>query len=169
MSLHDFDHIDLEVIVFLVSSISSGSYILCASLSIQCAEAFDGDGFDGDTSFWIECSKVSNSRHIIWLWVSIFVPICYKRKILWRWLHMALIKNYSRMSLEVIFLLSSFCKTVVFGFNLGLRSNFSLVLGQSSIVRFDLVGWALSKISYAFLFPKSFVPPLFYLTVSIAL
>lgn len=51
MSLHDFDHIDLEDFVFLVSSISSGSYILCASLSIQCAEAFDGDGFDGDTSF----------------------------------------------------------------------------------------------------------------------
>ena len=27
-------------------------------------------------------SKVSQSLHIVWLWVSVFVPICYRRKLL---------------------------------------------------------------------------------------
>lgn len=61
------------------------------------------NGFDGDTPFRANCSKVwSHSLHNFWQWVSVFVPICCKRKLLWWWLSKVLIYEYSRMSLGVI-------------------------------------------------------------------
>jgi hypothetical protein len=38
--------------------------------------------FGGDISFRAECPKVSHSMHDVWLWVSVFVPIGCRRKIL---------------------------------------------------------------------------------------
>ena len=33
-----------------------------------------------------ECSKIFHFLHNVWLWVSIFVYICCRRKLLWHWL-----------------------------------------------------------------------------------
>lgn len=72
-----------------------------------------GEGFDSDTSFMAEGSKVSHSLHSVWLWVSAFAPICCRRKHLWWWPSKALIYEYSRMSLGVLLLLGAFGRTLV--------------------------------------------------------
>jgi hypothetical protein len=41
-----------------------------------------GERFNGDIPFRAECSKVCHSLHTIWLWVSMFVLICFRRKLL---------------------------------------------------------------------------------------
>ena len=46
--------------------------------------------------------------HIVWLWVSVLVSICCKRKFFWWQPSKALIYEYSRMPLEVISSLSLF-------------------------------------------------------------
>ena len=75
------DHVDLETLVFLLSSVTSGSYTLSASSSMGFPESW-GERFDGDVLFRYDCSMVSRSLHIVWLWVSVFVPICYRTKLL---------------------------------------------------------------------------------------
>ena len=75
------DHVDLESLVFLLSSVTSGSYTLSASSSMGFPESW-GERFDGDVLFRYDCSMVSRSLHIVWLWVSVFVPICYRTKLL---------------------------------------------------------------------------------------
>jgi hypothetical protein len=59
---------------FLMSSISSGSYTLPASSSAGFPEPRE-EGFDSDIPFKAGYLNV-------WLWVSVFVPIC-RRKPLW--------------------------------------------------------------------------------------
>ena len=54
-----------------------------------------------DIPFRAECSQVSHSLHNVWL--SLFAPICCRRKLLWWWLNKALICEYSRM-LRVFFI-----------------------------------------------------------------
>lgn len=38
-----------------------------------------GEEYNGDITFRLECSKVSHSLHIAWLWVSVF-DLSYCRK-----------------------------------------------------------------------------------------
>lgn len=86
--------------------------------------------FGGSIHLRTECSKVS---HLIWLWVSAFLPICYRRKLLSWWLQgtdlwirgslyhdggRAPVYEYTRMSFQVILLLISFFRRVVFVFSL---------------------------------------------------
>ena len=85
---------------FLVSSIPSGSYNLSTSSSPGFPELW-WEGFDGDIPFRTECSKVSHCLPNVWLSVSLIVPICCTRKLLWWWMNKALIYEYSRMSLGV--------------------------------------------------------------------
>lgn len=54
----DFYHVDVEGLVYLVSFSVSDFYTLPPS-SIGFPEAW-GEGFDGDTPFRVECSKVSH-------------------------------------------------------------------------------------------------------------
>lgn len=41
------------------------------------------EGLYADIVFWAECSTVSHSLHIVWVWVSVFDLICCRRKFLW--------------------------------------------------------------------------------------
>lgn len=52
--------------------------------------------------------------HTVWLWVSIFVPICSMRKPLWWWLSKALIHEEGRISLGVTLSLNYFTSSVWF-------------------------------------------------------
>lgn len=70
------DHVDLEGLVSMVSSILTGSYTLSASSSVGPWEG----GIWWQHPFGPECSKVFHSLHNIWLWVWIFVPICWKEE-----------------------------------------------------------------------------------------
>jgi hypothetical protein len=60
-----FVHVDIEGLVFLMSSISSGSCTLSTSLFSGFSKN-RGEGFDGDIAFRVECSNVS---------LSICVPV----------------------------------------------------------------------------------------------
>jgi hypothetical protein len=40
------------------------------------------EGFDGDTPFQNECSRVFHSLHIVQVWVFVFVSIYSKRKLM---------------------------------------------------------------------------------------
>ena len=71
-------HVNLQVLVCLVSSIPSVSYTLSASSSVGFPDPW-GEQFDGDIFFRPECFKVS-LVHNVWLWVSVFGPICCRRK-----------------------------------------------------------------------------------------
>lgn len=81
------------------------------------------------------------SLYIVWLWVSTLVPICCRKKLLWLWLGKKLTYEYSRMSLVIILLIHSLCRTEVLVFPLS-------VLGQPSSIRYGLhlMEWALSQI-----------------------
>lgn len=70
---------------------------------------FWGKGFGGDIPFRSEHPKSPHSLYNVWLWVSIFVPICSKRKLLWWGWNKALIYEYTRLSLGVILSLHWFC------------------------------------------------------------
>lgn len=50
---------DLDGLVSSLSSIPSGSYVLCASSSTKSSEP-RGQGFGGDNPFRVECSRVSH-------------------------------------------------------------------------------------------------------------
>lgn len=65
-----------------------------------------------------QCLSLCN----VWLWVSVFVPVCFRKKPLWWWLSKAPISEDSKISLGVIllFLFFFFFRPVVFGFTLGL-------------------------------------------------
>jgi hypothetical protein len=89
-----------------------------------------GEGLDEDNRIWAECFLLSCSRHIAWLWVSVFVPIFCRRKLLWRWLNKALIYNHDRTLLGVILLLYSSSRTLVFGSPLGVWHIWSQILGH---------------------------------------
>jgi hypothetical protein len=117
------------------------AYTLSASSSTELPELCR-EGFDGDIHIRLSVPR-SRSLHTVWRWVSVFVPICYRRKLLWWWLSRALIYEYSRMPLGVIFL-HSFSRTVVFGFPLGPWPTYSQVLGypRSNGYGFYFMVWA---------------------------
>lgn len=118
-----------------------------------------GEEFDGNISFRADYSKVSHSLHNVWLWVSVFVPICCRRKIACWWLSKALMYVFSRMPLVVISLLCFFSRTVTFGFSPDLWSQ---VLGHPSSIgcRFHLMVWTLNSISYRLVTSTSFSLPI---------
>ena len=87
----------------IVSLESSGSYSLSISSSTRHLTL-------DDIPFRTECSNVSQSLHIVQLWVSLLVPICFKKKLLWWRLSKTLNYVYSNMSLDIILSLCSFCK-----------------------------------------------------------
>lgn len=70
-----------------------------------------------ETSHLWLCVPGSFILHILWLWV--FIPICCRRKLLWK-LTKALIYKQRRISLGVVLLLHSSKRTVVFDFPLGI-------------------------------------------------
>lgn len=63
----------------LVSSIHSSSFILSASSSTWFSESWGGGVFGRDFPSKAECSRVSHSLCIVWLLVSVFVPLCCRR------------------------------------------------------------------------------------------
>lgn len=70
---------------------------------------------NGSIPFRTGCSNVSHSLQTVTLWVSVFVPTNFRRKILWGWLNEAEIYEYRRM-LGATLLIRSFSRTLVFGF-----------------------------------------------------
>lgn len=62
--------------------------------------------FNGDICLRTECSKVSNSLHVVWLWVSIFVFFYYRRKYLWSYInfHSILLQTWQRKLLHPVLL-----------------------------------------------------------------
>jgi hypothetical protein len=120
------------------------------------------EGCDRDIPFRAECSKVSHSLHIIWLWVSIFIPIYCRRKLLWWWLSKTLIYEYSRMSLGVTLLLCSFSRMVVLGIPPGPWDSQCQVFGHLSSIwnGLYLVEWVLNQFRYWLVTSTRFVPPL---------
>lgn len=78
LSVHiTFAHADLVSIYYVLHP--PGSYIPSTLLSGVCR--FWGEGFDGYVTFRAAYSNASHSLHL-WLWVSVFIPICCMRKIL---------------------------------------------------------------------------------------
>jgi hypothetical protein len=78
-----------------------------------------GEKFDGDIPFKTQCYKVSYSLHIVQLWITIFVPISCRMKLLWWHLRNTLIYEHGKIQL-VIWLLCSLSISVVVGFLLSL-------------------------------------------------
>lgn len=72
---------DLEAIIFLILSIPLGYYTFSASPSMGFPETLRVAS-DRYIPFSEKFSKISPSLNIVWLWVSIFVPPCCKRKFL---------------------------------------------------------------------------------------
>lgn len=60
---------------------SPGSHTFSAFFSAAIPN-FSGEEIDGDISFTTKSSKVSLSLDIVQWWVSVFVPIYYRRKFL---------------------------------------------------------------------------------------
>lgn len=116
-SLVEFWGVYCEGCCFLVSSTPSGSFVLSAAVSAGFPECW------GNIPFRALCSKVSHLRA---LGLSIFVPTCCSRKLLWWWL--ALTYESSKISLEVIFSLLFKKGLVLIGFTLDLWAVKSLVL-----------------------------------------
>jgi hypothetical protein len=103
-----------KAVIFLLFSIPPGSY----SLSAHSFSVFPEPWWEGNILFRAKYSKVSHFLHIVWLYISLFVPICFRKKMIWWWLSKAQIYEYNR-SLRVILLLHFFNRTVEFVFNLG--------------------------------------------------
>jgi hypothetical protein len=90
-------------------SVSESPYVHC-SISSSTSVTHDRWGFDGDVQFMAECHFL----HIVWLWKFVLDPICCRRK--FPWLGKTQIYEFKRMSVEVILLLCSFSRIVLFGF-----------------------------------------------------
>lgn len=120
----------LRFLVSLIPSMPSDSHSLSASSSVR----FPGlwrEGFAGDTPFRCECSKLSHFTCILsgYEWVSGFVSIYCRRRLLWSWLGKALIYELAN---------SFYCHVP---FLIGLESvTFAQPL-ISPILCFCLVGW----------------------------
>lgn len=92
---------------------------------------------------------------------SWLVPIYCKRKLLWRWLSMSPIYEYSGMSLIVILLLCSFSRTIVFGIPLSpwpIYSQFFVYPSRMSH-KFLLMECAFNPIKECLVTLRPFVPP----------
>lgn len=76
--------------------------------------------FDADTSFRTECSKVWHSLPFVQSWVSICSHLQQEEASLI--VGKTSIYNYNNMPLDIILLLCSFSRTIVFDFPLGLWS-----------------------------------------------
>ena len=77
-----------------------------------------GEQLDGEFPFRNAFFKIFHYLNTAQLWISVFIPIYWRKKFLWWWLSKILVCGYSRMSLGVIWLLCCFNKTVVFCFSL---------------------------------------------------
>lgn len=89
-----------------------GSYLLCTASSTGITY-FQREWF-GKTSYLGLSVPKFLTLHTVWLWVSIFVPICSMRKPLWWWLSKALIHEEGRISLGVTLSLNYFTSSVWF-------------------------------------------------------
>lgn len=70
--------------LFFTIPISPVALILISTASFTGFSKFCGEGFGRDTLLRAMCAKVSFFlSHNVWLWVSVFVPICFMRKHLW--------------------------------------------------------------------------------------
>lgn len=133
----------LEGLVSLVLSLPNDSH----SLSTGFPEPWE-NGFGGVILFMTACSTVSHSLPVIWMWISVSVPLYCRKKILWWWSNKVLIYEFNRMSLWVILLPGSFCTTVVSGFTNTTRLLCYLVSGfghpSSAGYRLHFMEWVLS-------------------------
>ena len=119
----------LEGLNSLVSSISSSFHPLSASFSTGFLEP-GWKGLVENTPFMDDCSDVSHSLLIVYLWVTTLFPIYSRRKLFWRWLNKTKFYTYSRMSLEVILLLCSLNRTKMFDFFLSSSKQLSQLQGS---------------------------------------
>lgn len=81
-----FDHVHLVGFNFLAFPIPFCSYILSAFISLGFLKN-SGEGFKEDILFMSECFQISHSLLNALLWVSLFLPSCYCKKLLWWWLN----------------------------------------------------------------------------------
>lgn len=95
-----------------------------------------------------KCLTPSHFPYTVWLWISVFLSICIRTKLLWWWLSKTLTCDYSRMLLKAILLLLFFSRTLKFGSPLGPWNIYQQVLGQTVRYRSHRVKWALSQITY---------------------
>lgn len=147
---------------------------LCLLLHLFCLSYFGilwalRGGILGDISLKAVYSKVAVSLHEVWMLVSVFGPICCKRKLLWWWLTKTSIYEYSIISLKNIaqFLLSYLIlyifihlfKQVLLAFSY-VSGIFFLILSHtsSSWYRLHLLEWALCQIRRLLFTPTRFVP-----------
>ena len=78
-SAHELCSVNLEGLMFLVTSIPFDSYKFSTPSSPMSPELRE-EKFDEDISFRTECFKVSHSLCNVQLWVSTSVPVCCRRK-----------------------------------------------------------------------------------------
>lgn len=161
--LMSYNHVDFDGLTYLLFSSSSGAYTLSASSDTGFPVQWEG--FDGGIPLRAKCSKVSHTLSNMWLWVSIFVPICCHRKH-HRWnLKRALNYEYSQMSVSVILSLQFFffLRPIPFYFPLGYIISSTIHQGHPRIIRYELhlPKWAISYIRYLVVISKSFVSILY--------
>lgn len=86
---------------FLMSSVPSISYTFFCCLFCGFPEPWGSPHPEQTAYLNTPCLGLNASRsftlHIVWLWISVFLPICCRRKLLWWWLSKALTNEYSRM------------------------------------------------------------------------
>lgn len=110
-----FDHVDLEVLVFMISFTTLDSYALSASSSVGLMWPIGRDLMDTSRLGL----GVLRSLNLCIMCVFISVSICYRKKYLWQRLSKTLNYVFTQKSTKVILLLCLFtCWTVVFFFYL---------------------------------------------------
>lgn len=144
----------LEGLDSLMSSTSSGSYILSAISSAEFSYSWR-EVFNWDKTFRAESSKLSHCLHIVCMGLCI-VLICSRRKLLRWWL---IIYLWAWQDVLRNYLLLPVSKMAVFSFPRGPWPSQSQVPGHSSSIRygFHLMEWALTKIRYWLFSATSFV------------
>lgn len=88
---------------FLLSFILSSFYTFSSLSSSELPELWL-EAFDRVNSFRDKCSKVSHSLFNVFLWDSVWVPICCRSKLLWQFLRKPLNFEYCRFSFRIILL-----------------------------------------------------------------
>ena len=123
-----FNHVDLEGLVFSVSSSPSDSYSLSTSFSMAVSE-LRGERFHGNIQFWVECFQASHSASLV-----MGLRICF---------HLSWEEVSLRMAEQ--------------GTDAWLPHDVTRWVPSSATYGFHCVKWALSQIRYWLVSPTGFI------------